>query len=256
MKKVNAGMLAEGIAFTLLGATLFLMSVTGAYMYYVTPRTVPYLYFASAVLLLLGINALCSLFDRAHIRHYSHLMILLIPLLFIVWSVHDTGIIPKLAEQSSAARKAEVNAVPAGETYVMQASVYSGTMLHGYDGMNRKIVIPEEETYMWLVEIFENPEPFLGFTITTMGQVMKDPAYFDAGYFSPVRKLMTCCAADLYPIGFTCEYDGVDSLETDVWVSVTGMLEMRTYDDYSELTIVAGSVSPCAPATEPYLFSY
>ena len=90
----------------------------------------------------------------------------------------------------------------------------------------------------------------------SLGQVMKDSAYFDEGCFSPIRKLMTCCAADLDPIGFACEYEDTDRLETDAWVSVTGTLLLRSFEEYSELRIVAESVSPCAPAREPYLFSY
>lgn len=255
MRKINIGMLMEGVAFSLLSLMLFLMCVTGAYMYYVTPRTVPYLYFASGVLLLLGVYALCNLFDRAHVRHYSHLMILLVPMLFIAWSVSDTGILNRLS--LSAPWQASGQQAAAGENaYTMKAAGYEGTVLSGYDQENKLLHIPEEETYRWLVEIFDNPDPFLGFTITTMGQVMKDPQYFDQGCFSPIRKLMTCCAADLYPIGFTCEYDGAGGLQDDSWVSVTGRLELRTYEDYSELRIVAESVTPSPPSKEPYLFSY
>ena len=255
MKKVNIGMLAEGISFTLLSAVLFLLAGTGAYMYYVTPRSVPYLYFAGAVLLLLGVYALCNLSGRPHIKHYSHLMIVLIPLLLIAWSANDTGIVRKLA-QSTAPGETQTHDATGKHTYTMKTSAYEGTILNGYDEENKALVIPQEETYHWLIEIFENPEPFLGFTITTMGQVMKDPAYFDAGCFSPVRKLMSCCAADLYPIGLTCEYADADRLETDAWVSVTGKLELRNFDEYSELRIVAESVTPCAPSREPYLFTY
>ena len=256
MRKINAAMLAEGIVLSLMSVTLFLLSISGAYMYYVTPRTLPYMYFASALFLLLGMYALRNLFAIEHAKHYSHLMIVLIPLLLIVWSVKDTGIIENLALQAQ--NTANVQAAPSnGEgEYVMKASSYEGTVLHGYDEKNQTIVIPQEEAYRWLVEIFDNPDPFLGYTITTMGQVMKDPTYFDEGCFSPVRQLMTCCAADLYPIGFVCEYANTDSLTKDDWVTVTGKLQMRSFDTYRELRIVVDSVTPSAPANEPYLFSY
>ena len=255
MKKLNIGMLAEGIAFTLLSVILFLLPMTGAYMYYVTPRTVPYLYFAGAVLLLLGAYALCRLFERTHIKQYSHLTVLLIPALFIAWSVSDAGILPRLA-QSAASKELPAPSAPRGQTYIMKASAYEGIVLNGYDGENKRLIIPQEETYHWLVEIFESPEPFLGFTITTMGQVMKDPEYFEEGCFSPVRQLMSCCAADLYPVGFTCEYEDADRLETDAWVSVTGKLMLRNFEEYSELRIAAEDVAACPPAWEPYLFAY
>lgn len=255
MRKVNISMLMEGIAFTLLGIILFLLSITGAYMYYVTPRTIPYLYFASAVLVAMGAYALYNLFSNGHIRSYSHLMILLIPMLLIGWSVNDTGIVERLA-QSAASRKTEFSTSSREHTYTMKASVFKGIVLHGYDDENKCLVIPEEETYYWLVEIFDNPEPFLGFSVTTMGQVLKNPAYFDEGCFSPVRQLMTCCAADLYSIGFTCEYENTDHLQTNAWVSVTGKLELREFEEYSELRIVVEDITPSAPPREPYLYSY
>lgn len=253
MKKVNISMLAEGIAFSLLGIMLFMMAISGAYMYYVTPRTVPYLYFAGAILILLGVFAFCRLFQRVHIKHYSHLLVLLIPMLLITWSINNDGIIDKL---SASAQEAARMAAAGENTYSMKAEGYIGRILYGYDEKSKRIDISEEETYYWLTEIFNDPEPFLGYTITTMGQVMKDPEYFDQGCFSPVRKLMTCCAADLYPIGFTCEYERSDDLQTDDWVKVTGKLEQKNFEDHSELRIIADSVTNCEASREPYVYPY
>ncbi len=254
MKRINVGMLLEGAAFILLGIMLFLMAATGAFMYYVTPRTVPYLYFAAVVLVLLGIHAFGKLFARNHVHHYSYLMVLLVPVLLIGWSVDNAGILKRLSQNTSAQESARVE--DGENAYVMKQATYAGTVLHGYDAANKTLTIPQEETYLWLEEIYNDPEPFLGFTVTTMGQVMKDPQYFADGCFSPVRKLMTCCAADLYPIGFICQYGDTASLTDDAWVSVTGTLELMNFEEYSELRIVAESVAPSEPSREPYVYTY
>ncbi len=256
MRRINVAMLAEGIAFAMLGAILLVLSVTGTYMYYVTPRTLPYLYFASAMLLALGVFALLRMFEQAHIKTYSHMMVLLVPIILLGWSAVDTGILDRLLTPPSITSDSEDLTVAGGGAYTMKAVLYQDTQIHGYDPVHRRIVIPEEETYLWLVEIYENPETFLGFTITTMGQVMKDEAYFTEGTFSPVRQLMTCCTADLYPIGFKCEYGDVDSLQADQWVRVTGTLTIKTLSQTSELRILADTVEEVSPAREPYVYAY
>ncbi len=254
MKRINLGMLLEGITFFLLGIMLFLMAATGAFMYYVTPRTVPYLYFASVMLALLGIRAFGSLYTRTHVKHYSYLLVLLVPILLIGWSVDNAGILKRLAQNTSAQGSARTEEDK--NAYVMKQATYAGTVLHGYDAGNKTLTIPQEETYLWLEEIYGNPEPFLGFTVTTMGQVMKDPQYFADGCFSPIRKLMTCCAADLYPIGFICQYGDTAGLTADDWVSVTGTLELMNFEEYSELRIVADRVTPSGPSIEPYVYTF
>jgi putative membrane protein len=252
MKKLSGSMLAEGLACLLLAAFLFFLCASGGYMYYVTPRTVPYLYFSAGVLLLLGAHALARLFEKSHLRPYSHLAVLLVPLVLLTFSAGDMGLFDSL----SAPREAALAPGEGGGAYAMTAPGYEGRALQGYDGEQRRLVIPQEEAYLWLVEIFEAPEAFEGFSVTTMGQVMKSDAYFSPNTFSPARQLMTCCAADLYPVGLVCQYPDTDSLEEGAWVLVTGELILLPFDVYLEPRIQVESVSPSLPPREPYLFLY
>lgn len=92
--------------------------------------------------------------------------------------------------------------------------------------------------------------------IHTMGQVLTDPQYFPQGCFSPSRQLMTCCVADLFTIGFKCQYEYTDTLTDGEWISVTGKLTMVDMEEYQELQLIVDTVEPCDPPLEPYVYAY
>ncbi len=251
----NAARLVQGIGTALTGFAFLWLAMTRCYQYYVTPRTLPYLYFAAAMFLLTGAYNFTKLHEVTHVRRYAHLIVLLIPLVLLAASTKAQGLwntpfFPTPAEN-------EFNE-PAllDETYAMQTSAYAGHLIHGYDGRNKTITIMENETYLWLAEIYHDPTPFLGFTVHTMGKVVTSSDYLAEGCFSPIRKLMTCCVADMFSIGFTCQYDPRDSLTDGEWVSVTGVLTLVDMEEYTQLRILVDTVTPCSPPDEPYVYSY
>ncbi|NLI22701.1 MAG: TIGR03943 family protein [Clostridiales bacterium] len=253
-RTVNASRVAEGIVALLLALCLLWLLVTRVYLNYVTPRTLPYLYFAVVALLSISAFNLIRMFEVAHIHRYTQVLALLIPLALLTASITEKGLWS--APLIPAADAAYEGSALANEPYTMQTPAYAGRILHGYDADGQTITVAQEETYFWLTEIYNNPAPFLNYTIHTMGQVMKDPKYFSADCFSPTRKLMTCCVADLYTIGFKCQYADAQSLAEDAWVSVTGRLQMVDLEEYQELRLVVDQIEPCAAPTDPYVYSF
>ena len=251
-RSINMPALAQGMLCVLLGLALLWLCLTHVYMQYVTPRTLPYLYFAAALLLVMGAYAFTRLRVRSHIRRYAHLLVLLIPLLLLGYATWQGKLwsSPLLPTQQS------VSAGSVSGEYTMTIDGFQGRVLHGYDPQTQQISVSQEETYWWLSEIYTDPTPFLGFTISTMGQVLKDPAYFPQGTFSPTRKLMTCCVADTYIIGFKCQYAQADGLADGDWVSVRGKLALVGQGTDQELRLVADSVTPAAPPQQPYVYAY
>lgn len=254
-KMLNPARLVEGVVALTLGLGLAWLATTQNYQHYVTPRTVPYLYFAAVVLTVIAVYDFSRMFERTHIRNYTQLLALLIPLLLLGTSTNveqlwDSPLFP-------VGNTALESPTLLDETYTMTASGYEGRVLHGYDPADKTLTVMEDETYFWLTEIYTDSTPFLGFTITTMGQVLKDTKYFPEGdTFSPIRKLMTCCVADLFSIGFKCQYDDVADLTADDWVTVVGTLEMVDLEESQELRIVVDSVTKCSAPEEPYVYAY
>ena len=221
-------------------------------MLYVTPRTQPYLYFAAALLLVMSAHAFTQRRVRSHMRHYAHLLALLLALLLLGYATRKGQLwgSPLLPTQQSA------SAGSVSGEYMMTLEGFQGRVLHDYDPQTQQISVSQEETYWWLSEIYTDPTPFLDFTISTMGQVLKDPAYFPQGTFSPTRKLMTCCVADTSTIGFKCQYAQADGLAEGDWVSVRGKLALVGQGADQELQLVADSVTPCTPLLQPYVYAF
>lgn len=254
-KKINTARLVQGVAMTLTGLAFLWLATTRCYQYYVTPRTMPYLYFAAAMFVITGVYNFTKLHEATHVRRYAHLVALLIPFVLLAASTKAQGLwatppFPKPAVNEFS------DAALLNETYTMQTPAYAGHVIHGYDGETKTLTIMEEETYLWLAEIYRDPTPFLGFTIHTMGKVVTNADYLASGCFSPTRKLMTCCVADMFSIGFTCQYDQWDTLPDGEWVSVTGTLSMVDLEEYTQLRILVDTVTPCDPPDQPYVYSY
>ena len=203
-KTINPVYLIQGIVMLLAGLFLLWLSATRCYQYYVTPRTLPYLIFAAIMFLAIAAYDFIKIHEVTHVRRYAHLLALLLPLIMLAASTKtldlwQTPLFPPI--------QTNMYNDPAyqSEPYTMKAPVYAGKVIHGYDPPNQTITILEAETYFWLIEIYTDPTPFLGYTIHTMGRVMTNTQYLASDCFSPVRKLMTCCVADMFSIGFPCD---------------------------------------------------
>jgi len=252
-KTLNPARLLEGCVALLLALGLLWLAVTKCFQHYVTPRTLPYLYFAAAALAAVAILDFKNLFEIVHVRRYTQLLALLIPLALLAASTNAEGLwdTPLFGQGDGLE-----NPTLLEQTYEMTAYGYEGRVLHGYDEAGKTITVLEDETYFWLTEIYTDPTPFLGYTLTTMGQVMKDSKFFTWDCFSPVRELMTCCVADTYNIGFKCQYDQTQALSEGDWLTVTGTLEMADADGAQELRLMVTHVEECEPPQEPYVYAY
>ncbi len=252
---INPAQLIQGLLETLTGLAFLWLSITRNYQYYVTPRTLPYLYFAAVLFLLMGSYSFTKVFKLTHTRRYMHLTVLIIPLLLLAASTYDQGLWQ--APESQGSYGSEFNDLAYfEETYTMTTPVYFGRVIHGYNKADQTITIMEAETYFWMAEIYNDPTPFLGYTIRTMGQVVINTPYLASDCFAPTRDLITCCVADMYSIGFPCQYDQIDTLTEGDWVSVTGTLAMVDMEEYQELRIIVDTVEDSPPPEVPYVYAY
>jgi putative membrane protein len=127
--------------------------------------------------------------------------------------------------------------------------------LSGFDPVNRTITVDNDEFYQWLSELFTNMDEYEGYTITITGFVYKDPQYFAENEFTPARLCMTCCTADLSPIGLVCKYSNVSSLEQNSWVTVEGVIHKGQYEGEDEPQISVTKITP-AEEVEGYVYPY
>lgn len=259
--------------------TLAWLVFSGAYLAYVAPRMKPYLLFSAAALLACALFSATRLFRRQYRRRAAHCLLLAIPVLLVllphgqISTVGSGGLLtggafggsagqPSAAVSSPAAPSGGVSANPDGQDF-SEENVYtmegeSGQVigiLHGYDAQARSVTVRDEEFYGWCSEFFLYPDRFEGFEVTLTGFVVKDIPSLGADEFVPARLMMSCCAADLSPCGLLCKYDGVASLEADSWVTVTGVLQVGSFQGEPEPQIRVSAIRPAEEITD-YVYPF
>lgn len=157
-------------------------------------------------------------------------------------------------EKAAGSLSAQNTSMPAAHTLKTD----TGKTLEGYYPEDRKIIISDADMAGWITEIAEHIRQYTGWTISMQGQVVMDPAIFEAGTFSPARQLMTCCVADLSVIGLTCLYDVKGPLRTLVrpgeWIHVTGTLKQGTFRGEPEPQVQCISAEETQPPADPYVY--
>ena len=118
-----------------------------------------------------------------------------------------------------------------------------------YDINSDVIEIDDADYGIWYMDVSERPEVYQGKTVKFKGQVLKNK-YFKDKNFVPVRKVMTCCAADLQFIGYISYYDHISSLENKQWVTVTATIKYEFQMAYKKKGPVL-YVSEVVPAEAP-----
>lgn len=251
------------------GALLYL-ALSGAYLAYVAPRMKPYLLFSAGALLVFAAFSAARLFRRQYRPRTAHCFLLAIPVLLVllphdgIRTVDSGGLLTggAFGGQSPAVTSPapspapEASASPEEDVYAMEGE--SGQIigyLHGYDPESRAVTVADEEFYGWCSEFYMYPDRFEGFEITLTGFVVKDIPSLNQDEFVPARLMMSCCAADLSPCGIVCQYDGVAGLEAGSWVTVTGVLQVGSFDGAPEPQLQVFSIVPAEEITE-YVYPY
>ena len=91
------------------------------------------------------------------------------------------------------------------------------------------------------------------------GYVISSSDVFAENEFALARLVMTCCTADLTPVGMICKYEGASQLKTDNWYNVEGTLIAGSYEingtTYNEPQLAVTSITP-AEAVSGYVYPY
>lgn len=265
------------------GAMLYLVR-SGRYLSYVTPKLAPYLCFSAAVMVVWALSSLGRVFRIQYRKHIAHCFVLAIPLLLLLLP-HDTvglrdisdsagllngsmvsgaaggggGIpatgspIPSNQEDTEAEGPAQAEASADGYTTL---DAYGAPLeIHGYNSRQQTITVSNEEFYDWLCVFYTDIEQLEGYQVTMTGQVYKNTPVMADNEFVPARLVMACCVADLSPCGLFCTYGNVSELESDSWVTVTGILYGEQYKGQEEPRLRVTSVVPAKPI-EGYIFPY
>lgn len=232
-------------------AMILYLALTGAYLQYVTPKTLPYLYFTVAVMLLWGVFGMLGRTRSIQKPRTAHCLTLALPLLLLL--------LPHSAVTSSSLSSGYVGAANSPNTVQQQAASNTkqpeqayGT-LTGLDEANQTITVSDSEFYLWITAFYENPQKYDGYHVRMTGFVFRDYSQMKSNEFVPARLMMSCCVADLTPLGLLCQYDKVNELKENEWVTVEGTLHYGEYQGTPEPQITITSITP-AKEVAGYLY--
>ncbi|MEM8503567.1 MAG: TIGR03943 family protein [Cyanobacteria bacterium P01_D01_bin.1] len=116
---------------------------------------------------------------------------------------------------------------------------------------------PEERTIIdWirLVNVYPEPDAYEGDGVNLSGFVIH-PESWPEDYLMVSRFVLTCCAADAYPVGLPVKLSETATREdyaVDSWLSVRGQMQTETLDGRRQLAIAPSALRPIEEPKNPY----
>ncbi|TAE53579.1 MAG: TIGR03943 family protein [Nostocales cyanobacterium] len=121
----------------------------------------------------------------------------------------------------------------------------------------RANVRPEERTLVdWVrtLSVYPEPDDHAGQKVKVQGFVIHPPE-LDKEHLILARFVITCCAADVYPVGLPVQLpDSRDQYPPDAWLEVEGQMITETVANKRQLTIQAKSIKKIPQPKNPYSY--
>lgn len=116
---------------------------------------------------------------------------------------------------------------------------------------------PEQRTLIdWIrtLNVYPEPDAYSGNPVNVKGFVIHPPNWPE-DYLMVARFVLTCCAADAYPVGLPVKLTGARSeYVPDSWIAVRGEMTTETLGGQRRLLIQPDEVLPVPEPDNPYEF--
>lgn len=202
--------LVESFLLLCLAAVIAVVTLSGQYTLFTTPRAFVYLIIASVLLVVLAFCAACGWFAVSSRDSWRILISIAIPALLII--------IPLQSSQSLSSSGFDRYA--GGRAIAIRYN----SRLAGLNEKSREIKVKNDDFGLWYDEIDHNLSKYEGYTITITGFVSRD-ATLGANQFRISRQLMSCCILDMSPFGLVAEYSSSKNLAEHKWVQLRARIE-------------------------------
>lgn len=208
--RVTFAGLVEAFLLLCLAAVIAVVTLSGQYTLFTTPRAFIYLIIASVLLVVLAFCAACGWFAVSSRDSWRILISIAIPALLII--------IPLQSSQSLSSSGFDRYA--GGRAIAIRYN----SRLAGLNEKSREIKVKNDDFGLWYDEIDHNLSKYEGYTITITGFVSRD-ATLGANQFRISRQLMSCCILDMSPFGLVAEYSSSKNLAEHKWVQLRARIE-------------------------------
>jgi len=121
----------------------------------------------------------------------------------------------------------------------------------------RATVRPEERSLVdWVrtLNVYPEPDAYTGQKAKVQGFVIHQPNVGEE-YIFLARFVLSCCAADAYPVGLPVQISGTrQQYPPDTWLEVEGQMTTQTVAEKRQLTIKANSLKKIPQPKNPYSY--
>ena len=117
-----------------------------------------------------------------------------------------------------------------------------------------RIIMDDDTFSLWLTELYTKLDKWVGTEITAVGSVWKDSELFEPHDFALARMMMSCCAADMQPVGLLAQWSGDQELTDGEWVEITGTLAKKPYKAGFDPYIIVASVKKIDSPGREYIY--
>lgn len=102
-----------------------------------------------------------------------------------------------------------------------------------------------------LVNVYPEPDAYEDEPVEVAGFVVH-PEGWPADYLMISRFVLTCCAADAYPVGIPVVLGSGEVYPVDSWLKITGKMTTKTLDDRRQVAIAPTQITPIEEPKNPY----
>lgn len=114
---------------------------------------------------------------------------------------------------------------------------------------------PEERSLIdWIrtLSVYPEPDAYTGQKVKVQGFVIHPPTQPEQ-YLTIARFILTCCAADAYPVGLPVKLpQSRSAYPPDTWLEIEGQMGVEQLADKRQLVIEASSLKPIPKPQNPY----
>ena len=292
---LNPQAFLEFLSYSVFGGLMLYLVGSGKYLSYVTPRMKPYIYFAAIIMLVWAFAGLSRLFRPQYKMRSAHCFVLVLPILLFLLPHNPlnasdlsytgsnafAGFPGRSPYAATAPQPADMPADSSDGSYSdfpdgSSGDAYADTLpddfqtgllesdylpdISGLDEKNRTITVSNNDFGLWIAEIYSNIEKYKGYKIEMTGFVFRDELLkLEKDEFVLARLMMSCCAADLTPVGLVCKYEKAPDFKKDTWITVKGTIFIGEYEldgeKYDDPQISIKEFTP-AEKVDGYVYLY
>ncbi len=145
----------------------------------------------------------------------------------------------------------------ASQTAIQRGITDSISMTRSQPQSFRSNSKPEQRSLIdWVrtLAVYPEPDAYIGQQAKVQGFVVHPPN-MPSQYLLISRFVITCCAADAYPVGLPVKINGNrDTYPADSWQEVEGRMISETLDGKRQLVIEASSLKKIPKPANPYYY--